>query len=164
MQWSVLSGQWLLKTMLSFSIVIALTLPLVGAADDARFDRLGHRMICPCGCRQILLECNHVGCRYSDRMRGELSTWLARGDSDDLVLQAFVQKYGQTVLAAPTTSGFNWVAWITPFVVFVAGVALAVVVTLRWKARQAAGASAGASAAVGLDRFREQARKETAEL
>ena len=50
--------------------------------------------MCACGCRQILLECNHVGCSYSDRMRDELSTALTRGDSDDLVLQAFVQKYG----------------------------------------------------------------------
>ena len=37
--------------------------------------------------------------RYSDRMRGELVAGLDRGDSDDLVLQAFVQKYGPTVLA-----------------------------------------------------------------
>jgi cytochrome c-type biogenesis protein CcmH len=163
MQWSVLRGQWSVRKILTVAAILLLALPVVGAGEDARFDRLGHRMICACGCRQILLECNHVGCRYSDRMRGELSTWLARGDSDDLVLQAFVQKYGQTVLAAPTTSGFNWVAWITPFVVLVAGVALAVLVTLRWKARQPAGASAGAGAAAGLDHFREQARKETAE-
>src|SRR5947208_11266213 len=103
----------------------------LGAGDEsARFNELGHRLMCVCGCRQILLECNHVGCQYSDRMRGELITWLARGDSDDLVLQAFMQKYGQTVLAAPTTSGFNRVAWITPFAVFLAGIALVVFVVL----------------------------------
>src|SRR5438477_8697949 len=59
----------------------------LGAGDeDARFSTVGHKMMCVCGCNQVLLECNHVGCRYSDRMRGELSSALSRADSDDLVL------------------------------------------------------------------------------
>jgi len=53
----------------------------IGAGDDGgpRFNDLGHRLMCVCGCNQILLECNHVGCTYSERMRGELMTrsWLA---------------------------------------------------------------------------------------
>jgi len=36
-------------------------------------------------------------------MRNELMSDVTRGDSDSLVQQAFVQKYGPTVLAAPTT-------------------------------------------------------------
>ena len=77
--------------------------------------------MCVCGCNQVLLECNHVGCTYSDRMRDELAAEFDRGDSDDLVLQAFVQKYGPTVLAAPTTTGFNRVAWIMPYLALVLG-------------------------------------------
>src|SRR3954470_2603819 len=82
---------------------------------EARFNDLGHKLMCKCGCNQILLECNHVGCSYSTQMRDELTAALTRGgggqgsstpDSDELVLQSFVQKYGATVLAAPTTSGF----------------------------------------------------------
>ena len=78
-------------------------------------DDLGHRLMCVCSCNQILLECNHVGCNYSDRMRGELMTAIQRGDSDDLTLQAMVQNYGPTVIAAPTSTGFNRVAWIMPY-------------------------------------------------
>ena len=74
--------------------------------------------MCACGCNQVLLECNHVGCTYSDRMRNELTAAIERGDNDSLVLQSFVQKYGNTVLAAPTTTGFNRIAWIMPFAVF----------------------------------------------
>jgi cytochrome c-type biogenesis protein CcmH/NrfF len=48
-------------------------------------------------------------------MRNELAAGIQRGDSDDLVLQAFVQKYGATILAAPTTTGFNRVAWVMPY-------------------------------------------------
>ena len=79
---------------------------LTAAGDPAtRFNELGHQMMCICGCGQILLECNHVGCPDSDGMRNELMTAVNRGDSDSLVEQSFVQKYGPTVLAAPTTTG-----------------------------------------------------------
>ena len=62
---------------------------------------------------------------------------LERGDSDNLVLQGFVQKYGNTVLAAPTTTGFNRIAWIMPFVIFTLGVAGVVALVRAWKSRQA---------------------------
>ena len=43
----------------------------LGAGDEnARFSALGHKLMCVCSCNQVLLECNHVGCSYSDRMRG----------------------------------------------------------------------------------------------
>ena len=32
---------------------------------------------------------------------------VARGDSDDLILQAFVQEYGPKVLSEPPTKGFD---------------------------------------------------------
>ena len=51
----------------------------------------------------------------SDGMRNELVSAVTRGDSDSLVQQAFVQKYGPTVLAAPTGTGFDRTAWIMPF-------------------------------------------------
>src|ERR1700674_1042051 len=74
----------------------------MGAGDDsARFKDLGHRMMCACGCSQVLLECNHVGCTYSDKMRDQLQAALDKGNNDDLILQGFVQDYGPTVIAAP---------------------------------------------------------------
>jgi cytochrome c-type biogenesis protein CcmH/NrfF len=106
---------------------------LLGADNDARFNSLGHKMICACGCNQILLECNHVGCPLSDGMRNELAAGIQRGDSDDLILQSFLQKYGPTVLAAPPNVGFNRVAWIMPFLVLFAGFAAAVLIVRSWK-------------------------------
>ena len=141
---------------------LLLCLLLIGASSDARFNTLGHRMMCMCGCNQILLECNHVNCGYSDRMREELTAALQRPDSDDLILQGFVQKYGATVLAAPTTTGFNRVAWIMPFVAFGAGIFGVVYVVRIWRARQPAAAPAGAPTLTAeLDDYRQRARKET---
>jgi cytochrome c-type biogenesis protein CcmH/NrfF len=143
--------------------------------DEARFNNLGHQMICMCGCNQILLECNHVGCTYSDKMRGQLMALLSSdrrppsasggvqsGDSDTQVQQWFVQEYGLTVLAAPVNSGFGRVAWITPFAVFLAALLLAALVIRNWKLRPAtvtgSDNTAGSAELIG---YREQARRET---
>ena len=139
---------------------------LLGAGDEAaRVNDLGHRLMCVCGCNQILLECNHVGCQYSDRMRGELVAAVERGDSDDLTLQAFVQKYGTTVMAAPTTKGFNSVAWVMPYLALVLGLTTVVLIVRAWKMRPLAMPAGGVAPVSGteLERFREQARKDTEE-
>lgn len=132
-------------------------------ADEARFEDLGHKLMCVCGCSQVLLECNHVGCPVSGHMRDEIAANLARGDSDDLVLQAFVQKYGPTVLLVPTATGFNRVAWIMPYLVLVLGLTTVVLIVRAWKSRPLVlpeGSVAPVSGAE-LARFREQARKDT---
>jgi cytochrome c-type biogenesis protein CcmH/NrfF len=136
----------------------------LGAGDEpARFTELGHRLMCVCGCNQILLECNHVGCQYSDRMRGELMAGVERGDSDDLTLQSFVQKYGTTVMAAPTTTGFNRVAWIMPYLALVLGLTTVVLIVRAWRMRPLVLPAGGVTPVSGaeLEHFREQARKDT---
>ena len=143
-------------------LIALLAMLLLGADTDARFNKLGHQLMCMCGCGQILVECNHVGCTYSDRMRNELSAGLERGDSDSLVLQSFVQKYGNTVLAAPTTTGFNRVAWIMPFAVFAAALALTVWLVRLWQSRAVAHPVPGPKLDnAELDELRRKARQET---
>jgi cytochrome c-type biogenesis protein CcmH len=153
--------------------LLVICVALLGAGPsnsaDARFNDLGHKLMCKCGCNQILLECNHVGCSYSTQMRDELMAALTRGapadggstpDSDELVLQSFVQKYGATVLAAPTTSGFNVVAWIVPFLALVLGLLLVSVIVRRWKFQIQPVGAQNLSAAE-LDTFRRRAREDT---
>jgi cytochrome c-type biogenesis protein CcmH len=137
---------------------------LLGAGDDsARVDRIGHQLMCVCGCNQVLLECNHVGCSYSTRMRDELVAAVTRGDSDNGVLQWFIQTYGTTVLTVPTARGFNRIAWIMPYLALVVGIGLVVFIVLVWKKRPLAVHASVPSAVRGteLDRFRQQARRET---
>jgi cytochrome c-type biogenesis protein CcmH len=137
---------------------------LLGTGDPAtRFTEIGHQMMCICGCNQILLECNHVGCPSSDGMRNELMAAVSRGDSDSLVEQSFVQKYGPTVLAAPTNVGFNRAAWIMPFAALILGFGLIVLVIRSWKNRPAPAIADGLRPVRGaeLEQFRDQAGKET---
>ncbi|HEY4930846.1 MAG TPA: cytochrome c-type biogenesis protein CcmH [Terriglobales bacterium] len=142
--------------------IAVVAIAFMGADVDARFNKLGHQLMCMCGCNQVLLECNHVGCAYSERMRGELTASLERGDNDSLALQGFVQKYGNTVLSAPTTTGFNRVAWIMPFAVFAAASVLTLWLVRLWKSRPVAQLVARPNlGSAELDELRKKARKET---
>jgi cytochrome c-type biogenesis protein CcmH len=155
----------LLSSRSSQLIVLAFSVfALLGAGDQsARVNDLGHRMMCVCGCNQILLECNHVGCAYSERMRGELVAAVDRGDNDDLTLQGFVQKYGTTVMAAPTKTGFNRVAWVMPYLVLALGLILVSVIVRAWRSRPLVLPDGSVAAVHGteLEYFRSQARKDT---
>jgi cytochrome c-type biogenesis protein CcmH/NrfF len=105
----------------------------LGATDaSSRFNDLGHRLMCTCSCAQLLGECNHVGCPESGRMRDELTAAIASGLSDKQILDGFAAKYGATVLAAPTTRGFDLVAWIAPFAVFAAALLGTILLIRRW--------------------------------
>jgi cytochrome c-type biogenesis protein CcmH/NrfF len=148
---------------LQITFVAMLALLLLGASDTSpRFRDLGHRLMCTCGCGQVLLECNHVGCQASERMRGELLAAMDRGDNDDLILQGFVQKYGSVVLAAPTTKGFNRVAWIIPYVALAVGLAGVVALVRTWKLRRAPATIAGqAGNSTELDALRRRVHEET---
>ena len=149
-------------------LLLASALLLMGASGDRtgqRFDRLGHNLMCECGCGQVLMECNHVGCTTSEQMRKELKAAMDRGDSDDVVLAGFVARYGPAVLSAPTTTGFNRVAWIMPVVIFIAGLTAVVLVVRAWKRRTPTPPSNQSGTGPGeLDEFRRRAREETSTL
>ena len=131
-----------------------------GASDSgSRFTDLGHRLMCTCGCAQMLGECNHVGCTESGRMRNELSAAIASGATDQQILDSFAAKYGTTVLAAPTTHGFDLVAWIAPVAVFAAALLGTILLVRHWSiGRKAATASVADPA---MDALREKIRRET---
>jgi cytochrome c-type biogenesis protein CcmH/NrfF len=148
-------------------VLCVATMVMLGAGGS-RYERLGHELMCSCGCGQILLECNHVGCPSSAGMIEELRAQLASGASDTMVLNAFAAKYGPTILAAPIRGGFDDVAWITPIAVFLLATIGTAGVVWVWKRRSGAavGAIAGGGVGVGAGagddaELRERIRRET---
>ena len=119
---------------LQIALLCIVTVAMLGAAQS-RFDRLGHTLMCSCGCGQILLECNHVGCPNSTEMIQELRAQVASGAADTAILNWFTAKYGPTVLAAPIRGGFDNAAWIIPIGVFLLATAGTFVVVWLWKRR-----------------------------
>jgi len=144
-------------------VVCLLAVVMLGAGDsEARYSRIGHQMMCACGCGQVLLECNHVGCPDSTRMIGELRGQLAGGGTDTAILNWFEAKYGATVLAAPIRGGFDNVAWIAPLAVFFLGTIGTAVLIRVWKLRTSQRTPMRlADGVAGVDEMRERIRRET---
>jgi len=145
--------------------VVAMPFPSsLGAQQTERAKRLGQRMMCVCGCNQILTACNHVGCTYSHTMLKELDDRIGRGDSDDVILQSFIQEYGQTVLVDPPKRGFTGLVWLVPIVAPLVALYLVWELVRRWRQRaELAPASRPRPARELLDRVRQEAGKQTDE-
>jgi cytochrome c-type biogenesis protein CcmH/NrfF len=141
------------------ALVLVAALTMGSASTAVRYNDLGHKMMCVCGCNQILIECNHLGCPDSDRMLGELRASIASGSGDDAILTAFQDKYGPTVLAAPMLTKFNIIAWIVPPAVLILGIAGTVILVRKW--RQRAAAMPPAPLSTNFPAMRDRIRRET---
>lgn len=115
--------------------VVAFGAHAADTSNGARFDKLGHKLMCPCGCNQLLGECNHVGCPDSDKMRTQLAASLSRGDSDNAIFHAFEDEYGPPVLAAPMFTGLNRFSWWLPPIVLLIGIGGVFFIVRRWRPR-----------------------------
>jgi cytochrome c-type biogenesis protein CcmH/NrfF len=136
-----------------------------------RAKEIGGKLLCGigtplCDCKQILTQCNHVGCRNSAGMLKTLDQSVARGDSEATILQNFIAEFGIAVLSEPPKSGLNLVAWYLPGAALFAGLLLVILVISRWLRRGAAAIPSAAGPTQGvspdlLARARAQASRET---
>ena len=62
----------------------------------------------------------------ANQMRVMVRESLARGESRDEILQFFVDRYGQEILAAPPKSGFNLLVWVIPPLAMLLGIGILV--------------------------------------
>ena len=140
--------------------ILFVSVPLRAQSTD-RAKTVGRRMFCMCGCKQILVECNHVGCTMSTQMLKKLDGEVASGKSDDLILQSFVQEFGASVIAEPPHTGFNLLAWIMPFAVVGLGLFVVRAIVSRWSRTVPATPAGGPSLAPDvLDRIRRETRED----
>jgi len=142
-------------------VMLALSWPVAAQlSNDTRTRALSKRMMCLCGCNQILGECNHVGCTVSTEMLKKLEARVAGNESDDLILQAFVQEYGPKVLAQPPASGFTLLAWLMPILALIGGSFVVRAFLLRWRHQSAPAAGGPAVSAELLARAAEEADRD----
>jgi len=151
--------RWLLLVALCFSTVL-----MAGADDEnSRFEKAGGKLQCMCGCNQMLLKCNHVGCQVSAPMIRELRTAVQTKSNDEEVLDWFRQNYGVTSVILPSTHGFELSAWLVPPLILVGAIGVMVLVIFAWRKNEAAQAAAGTKVAVDphMEALRHRARQET---
>ncbi len=95
-------------------------------------------------------------------MMADLTKQIDQGKTDDEIMAYFIEKYGQTVLAAPPVSGFNLAAWLMPFVALAIGAVVAIYFLRRFRA-QWAGSTETADLAKYQDKVEEELKKFTPE-
>jgi cytochrome c-type biogenesis protein CcmH/NrfF len=117
--------------------------PFALAADRERVEELGQHLMCPCSCNQTLTFCNHLNCPNSPGMKAEVAQLLDEGKTDQGVLDAFVEKYGVSILSSPPASGFNLSAWLMPFVALAAGIGTLIYFVRTFRSRWAQTAATG---------------------
>jgi cytochrome c-type biogenesis protein CcmH len=84
-------------------------------------------------------------------VREQIDRMLGRGMSGPQVIAFFRSKYGEKILSAPTTQGFNLLAWIMPFAAILGGGVLVAFTVGRWRSNSDASKTADAPVA-GADR------------
>ena len=147
------------KAVQALLLAVAICFSMGATDSSARVYNLSHRLMCTCGCNQILGECNHVGCTASTQEMSELRTDVAAGQTDKEILASFAAKYGTTVLAAPPTHGFDLVAWIAPFAVFAAALLGTILLVRQWSVGRSQAPAQAADPAI--EALREKIRRET---
>jgi cytochrome c-type biogenesis protein CcmH/NrfF len=161
----------LAASMALLAILVAwLAVPVRAQQTSERTRAIGKKLKCMCrGCQDTAATCYHTGaafsgpCATAKGMLKEIDERVAKGDSDDLILQSFVQQYGQEVYIEPPHSGIGSLAWAMPTIYLVLGTGLVVFVISRWRKRtpQAATASGPSVATISPEAL-EQARRRVA--
>jgi cytochrome c-type biogenesis protein CcmH len=142
------SGRTRLKrsVVLSTLVLSLLVVPLAVAQQSDRAKALSMRMMCVCGCHQILGVCNHVGCTYSHDMLKEIDDRVGHSESDDLIVQNFVQEYGAAVILLPAAKGFYLWIWLMPIIAVIGGIVVVRFALVHWRRKAAEVAPSRASA------------------
>jgi cytochrome c-type biogenesis protein CcmH len=102
-------------------LVPAAPAPAVITGDPVTDEALP-RLVCICGgCPKLTLDT--CTCGRAEELAAEALGVARTGKTADQVVEAFVDKYGPQVLAAPPPTGFNLALWFGPPLVLVLGAA-----------------------------------------
>jgi cytochrome c-type biogenesis protein CcmH/NrfF len=145
-------------------ILLAIVTPAAVQAQDGGLvskspqqRQLEQKIICMCGssgCVHSTLENCPMRpvCHGHTAQTGEIQSLLNDGKNLDQVLAAFVEKYGEAVLAVPRNTGFNALAWVLPYALGALGLVMILFTARRWARPGAAVAGGGVWQIVpGLD-------------
>jgi cytochrome c-type biogenesis protein CcmH len=132
---------------LSIAAVLALTLgastiAAFGSSSTTSLQEVSEQLTCQCGCGLTVANCNHPQCEFSVPVRQQIEGMIGKGMTRIQIVAFFRQKYGEKILSAPTTEGFNLLAWIMPFAAVFAGCFIIVGAISRWRSRDSSAPAA----------------------
>ena len=105
---------------------LLLLVAVVALAQDSMISpavrRVGEKLACLCGaCKNTVGTCDMMGCHYTAPKREQIAGLLAKGQSDEAIIDTIVKEVGLKALSEPPQSGFNAMALIMPFVMIALG-------------------------------------------
>ncbi len=103
------------------------------AAETTTNAEVSQSLTCQCGCGLTVANCNMPTCSFSVPTRLEIDRMIGNGMGRAQIVAYYRHKYGEKVLSAPTTEGFNLLAWTMPFIALVVGGGLIVLAFGRWR-------------------------------
>jgi len=106
------------------------------AAENPTNSQVSEGLTCQCGCGLTVANCNMPTCGFSVPMRAEIDRMIGKGMTRAQIIAFYRREYGEKVLSAPTTEGFNILAWTMPFIALALGGGLMVFAVGRWRSHQ----------------------------
>ncbi|MGH7960856.1 MAG: cytochrome c-type biogenesis protein [Candidatus Binatia bacterium] len=145
----------------SIILLILLFLYSVAAASlPTTTQEVEESLTCQCGCGLTVHSCNHLQCGFAVPAKQEIAKQVSEGKDREQIVATFLTRYGEKVLSAPTTSGFNLAAWITPFLAVLVGGVLIGFMSLRWNRRRQQNEAQTPPVSPKADQYRERLKKE----
>lgn len=111
----------------AFILLLVLSISLAACIRDEdltleqRQHQLEQELMCPVCDGQTL---DQSQAQISRDMKGIISEKLQTGETNAQIKDYFVARYGEEVLASPTTGGFNLIAWLMPVLIAGGGIAI----------------------------------------
>jgi cytochrome c-type biogenesis protein CcmH len=144
-----------------FLAVLAVALAPVASADplDEATRRVARQLMCPVCEGQTVADSN---AGLAQDMRAVIRTKLQAGETEQQVLDHFVQSYGESILAEPPKRGLGLVAWIGPMLAMGIGAAILGLLAAQWARKRQSGPAPAAPASLEegvaeeFRRFREE--------
>lgn len=147
------------KFLYTFAFTLLLSVLFTGIAlaqdntppTDDEVNAVAHKLYCPV-CESTPLDvCPTDACKD---WRELIRTMLADGKTEDEILQHFVDQYGDRVLAQPPLTGLNWLIYLLPPAIILAGAVVLFRSLKEWtKPKTAAPASGAERSAAASDDY-----------
>lgn len=96
---------------------------------------LERKLACPCGCNLDVYTCRTTDftCGISPAVHADIQRLVEGGYTADEIMDAMTETYSDTILRMPRRSGFNLLAWFTPYAAVAAGAVGVGYLLRRWR-------------------------------
>jgi cytochrome c-type biogenesis protein CcmH len=111
-----------------------------GTPSDNDVNRVAKQLYCPVCPNTPLDVCETKAC---EDWRAQIRDQLAEGWTDQQVIDYFVARYGERVLAEPQRKGFTSLVWFLPLIAVLIGLGVVYEILRNWRKQQPVLAAAG---------------------